>query len=523
MAVVPRLSEDKLASYLELYCEPLSQEEELEIDNEVLQRTIEALPKEAGFTYEELSEQVEVARDDDPEDIPTEVWLFLPTIYGTKAAKTVEENKDLGERVFKFNRIFGDKLVQLHQERKLAYGVFLIAPYFLAGRDRPRLYRLKDMESTPTEALRFFHLEATTELSDHAEVQASDMELLKAEHPQHIWALSMMPSQTIDRAARGMRGWAFPLDDAPTFEDANNKHTVTYFADGLTQEALREGVMQLNPRTADVWRLCTATILELWGEGEREPPRVWLDARELCDTMGFKKHHKGGHRPENVAVAARSLVDLERFYITIPYGAKQYPEDANGKRKATTVQARARHRVLAVMGKEETKQLFDTEWLPLRWLVTAGEWIKAYPREQFAPLFRALVELPGTYTPDLWAKAIGTELIWQYRQDEGKVQKQRVETMLRQACVLDEARQEKNKKRTRDSFEKALDTLQKHGVCTAWEYNGADIDHVETTPKGWFNLWLQARVIVTPPLEVTKALANVAKTKKQYRRRVKKA
>jgi len=359
--------------------------------------------------------------------------------------------------------------------------------------------------------------------SDRPEPQTLSVELKAPSSPEYIWSLSMMPAQTIDRAARGIGGWSFPQGDAPTFEDANNKHAVTYFADGLTQEALREGVMQLNPRTADVWRLVTATILESWGKGEREPPRVWLDARQLCDTMSFKKHHKGGHRPENVAIAARALVDLERFYITIPYGAKQYPADANGKRKRTTVQARARHRVLAVMAKEEAKQLFDTEWLPMRWLVTAGDWIKAYPREQFAPLFRALVELPGTYTPDLWAKAIGTELVWQYRQDEGKVQIQRVETMLRQACVLEDARQDHRKGRVRENFEKAMDTLQRSGVCTAWEYSSPDIDRVEATTRGWFGLWLQARVIVTPPPEVTKALASVAKTKKQHRRRPKKA
>lgn len=357
-------------------------------------------------------------------------------------------------------------------------------------------------------------------LSDLNGPYVLEMGLSRA-NQQYIWAPSMMPTQTIDRAARSSRGWSFPQDDAPTFQDANNRHAVAYFEDGLTQEALREGVMQLNPRTADVWRLVTATILESWGEGEREPPRVWLDARQLCDAMGFKKHHKGGHRPENVAIAARALVDLERFHITIPYGARQYPADANGKRKAVTVQARAQHRVLAVMGKEEIKQLFGAEWLPLRWLVTAGEWIKSYPREQFAPLFRALVELPGTYTPDLWAKALGTELVWQYRQDEGKRQTQRVETMLKQACVLEEARAEKNKARARDNFEKALDALQKHGVCTAWEYNSPDIDRVEATQRGWFDLWLQTRVVVTPPPEVTKALEGVAVTKKRHRRRLK--
>lgn len=335
-----------------------------------------------------------------------------------------------------------------------------------------------------------------------------------------LFIFSHMPAQAVDRAARGASLWSFPLNDAPTFRDDNSKHAVTYFADGLSLEALREGVMELNPRTADIWRLCTAAILEAWGEGEREPPRVWVDARQLCDAMGFRKHHKGGHDPRNIAIAARALIDLERFYITIPFGAKQYPENAKtGKRRATTVEARAQHRVMAVMAKEEARQLFDEEWLPLRWLITAGEWVKAYPREQFAPLFRALVELPCTYTPDLWAKAIGTELVWQYRQNGGETKVQYVKTMLKQAGVLEEASQEKKKGRVRDNFEKALDKLQESNVCKGWEYNVADIDKVEDTTRGWFDLWLDCRVIVTPPQEITKALAATKKRKAQHRRK----
>ena len=336
---------------------------------------------------------------------------------------------------------------------------------------------------------------------------------------QYILAFSMMPTQSVDRAARGAGGWAFPLDDAPIFSDANNSHAVTYFADGMTQEALHEGVMQLNPRTADVWRLCTAAILEAWGRGEKEPPRVWIDARELCDTMGFSKHVRGGHKPENIATAARALVDLERFHITIPYGTRHYPEDPkSGKRKSLPVQARAQHRVLAVMAKEEARELFKGSWLPMRWLITAGEWIKAYPREQFAPLFRALVELPVTYTPDRWAKAIGTELIWQYRQNEGQEKSQRVETMLKQACVLGEAQSDKNKKRVRDYFEKAMDRLQEADVCQSWEYNGSDIDQVESASRGWFSLWLETRVVVTPPTEVIQIMKQIAVNKSQIRR-----
>lgn len=323
--------------------------------------------------------------------------------------------------------------------------------------------------------------------------------------------LSQMPAQTIDRAARGPHGWEFPTDDAPKYRDPNNQHSVTYYDDTVSLEALRDAVLQLDTRTADVWRLVTATILNEWPEGQTEPPRVWIDANRLCEQMGFKKHHKGGHRMQHVLTAGRALVDLERFWVTVPLGAREYPESKKtGKRRAQRVTAQRDYRVMAVMAKEQVKPLFD-EMLPLRWQVTAGDWIKAYPREQFAPLFRALVQIPTRHTPNLWAKAIGTELTWQYRQDGARPQVQRVKTMLRQAGILEQARQDRNKGRVKENFEKALDVLYEYGACSGWDYDDADSERMDEAAMNrvWFDVWLEAKVTVTPPPAIAKALGGV--------------
>lgn len=279
MAIVERNSQDK-EEYLELYCEPLSQEEELEIDTAVLDIVVDKLPKEAGFTYDELCEQAELVRD--PNDVPLPLWFWTAWLVGSKASKALDENPELEKRVSKLaTHMFGNYLHQEWKRRNLIYGHWAVAPFaFIVGTaGGHRLYRLKDEATTPDEVLQFF---------------GRERQLLRLELPQHSYSLTMMPAQTVDRAARGGSNWNLSSDDdAPMFLDSNNAHTVAYVADDLTLEALRERVMKLNPRTADVWRLCTAAILEAWPEGQLEPPRVWIDMRDLCNALGFTKHHKG--------------------------------------------------------------------------------------------------------------------------------------------------------------------------------------------------------------------------------------
>jgi hypothetical protein len=341
-------------------------------------------------------------------------------------------------------------------------------------------------------------------------------------------AMSMKPAQTVDRAARGPKGWRYPKDEPPRYEDPRNAHIVEYYTEGVPLQALRESIEKLNPRSADVWRLVTAASLEAWQDGQLEPPSVWIDVRQLCGAMGYKKATHGGYKPEHVAEAARALKDLKSFRITIPLGERTYPEDPKtGKRKASRLEARRTYEVLMVPATDEVRNLFTSETLPMRWLIRPGEWIKGYPK-QFAPLYRALVELPAKGV-NVWAKAIGTELSWQYRQNGGEAKTLRVRTLLEQtdllADLLDESR---NRGRARNNLENALDVLQREGVCKSWEYHPEDIDAVEREGRrGWFDVWLEARITVAPPDQITGALSSVKKraleSKKRAQHKISKA
>jgi hypothetical protein len=335
-------------------------------------------------------------------------------------------------------------------------------------------------------------------------------------------ALSMQPIQAIDRAGRRLQTWDVASEGGPVFFDPNSRHRLIYYEEGLPLAQAQAAVRAMSARTADVWRWTTALIFANWDEGASEPRPVWIDAREMCDELGYKKHPHGGHRRENIAVVVTALRDLTRFRVELALGSEVYPRDpATGRRTPRRVIERTISEVLVVTGKDEVRFLVDGKHLPLRWEVAAGEWIKDFPR-QFAPLFKALVKLPGDKT-NLWAKALGMELTWQYRQDGGRTKVQRVRTMLKQAGVLDEALRVSNKLPVKETFDNAMGIIRELGVCDRWNYNEDDIKEVPLRThgefaRGGFKIWLNVRVEAAPPPEIAQAMEKLARRRKKRRK-----
>ena len=331
---------------------------------------------------------------------------------------------------------------------------------------------------------------------------------------KYFGVLSFQPAQTVDRASRGVIGWENIIDGAPRYVDKNNDHTVEYYSADVPAEALWDEVRLLDPRTADAWRLLTAATLEAWHKGQDEPPSIWVEVSDLAMAMGYRKAKSGGFKPEHLSKVARALIDLERFHITIPLGSKTFPfNPQTGKRRRTKLEASRRHRVIAVFTQDEVRDLFGNKY-PMRWQIRVGDWIKDYPPRIYAPLYRALVELPVKSGRSLWAKNIGTELCFQYRQDRNRSARKvlTVEKLLVRACLIEEARHSKDRSRSRDYFEGALDILTDIGVCTAWEYEPASADSLDdssASQRGWFERWLSARVVIVAPDEIVKSLPSV--------------
>ncbi|NJK42999.1 MAG: hypothetical protein HC933_00875 [Pleurocapsa sp. SU_196_0] len=319
----------------------------------------------------------------------------------------------------------------------------------------------------------------------------ADGEVIRILTPQVI--------QTVDRATRGADGWTLPESDYPRFEDPSNRHVIEIAGDGETLAAMRASVLALNPRVADVWRLITALSLEAWADGESEPPPIWVDCRDLLHAMGFEQHHKGGFRPEHVEAASRALETINNLWVVVPLGSRIYPVDpVSRKRKRRELTAENRFRVMVTLQKTELKDLFGTRY-PLRWQVRPGPWIRDYPR-RVAPMLKSLVELGAQQTANVWAKALGTELTYQWRPDAPPRRSVHIKTWLVTAGIYGEverAFQKRNGARAREYFEATLDLLSMLGLFQEWFYDPSDLTAMEKASRATrFEVWLNSSIVL---------------------------
>lgn len=330
---------------------------------------------------------------------------------------------------------------------------------------------------------------------------AEEVERLK--HSVEQMLLTSSPAKVIDRAARGV-DWQVQGGDFPYFQDSDGLR-VDYRDEGLALDKLKESVLAMDPRTADGWRLLTAMSLEQWSPDQLEPPTISVDVRQLAEAMGYKKKKSRVFDPRTLQKVAQGIVDLERMYLTIPLGGAEFPVNPKtGRRKKTYLEAERSDRVLAVMSREEVKDLLGTRY-PLRWKVKLGSWVTAYPR-QFAPILGNLVEL-SVKGADLWAKNIGVELVFHYRERRfsGDLIVLRVRTLMERAGLLSELedmRKSGNARRAREYFEKALDTLAEREVLKHWNYHSHDEETLGNFKLGQntgLENWLGMRVVIAPP------------------------
>jgi hypothetical protein len=211
----------------------------------------------------------------------------------------------------------------------------------------------------------------------------------------------------------------------------------------------------------------------------------------------------------------RALRDLTRFHIQLALGSKVHPRDPKtGERTTKRVIGLDVSEVLRVHRTEKLEILIDGERLPLRWEISAGKWIKKFPR-QFAPLFKSLVTLDGSNENHLLAKALGMELIWQYQQNRAKTKVQSVRETLKLTGVLAEANKARDKLALRRNFEKVMDIVEDLGVCELCDYHTDDLKDVDLLDKDRFNreayeAWLDARVMAVPSAELVQAMRKPA-------------
>lgn len=103
------------------------------------------------------------------------------------------------------------------------------------------------------------------------------------------------------------------------------------------------------------------------------------------------------------------------------------------------------------------------------------------------------------YNPykQLWEKRLTRYLSWRWRTQARKgtfLQPNKTSTLLES---IGEKMNTRTPSRTRERFEKALDTLLADGIIASWHYEKWDESIADF--KGWANIWLNSMILIEPP------------------------
>lgn len=137
---------------------------------------------------------------------------------------------------------------------------------------------------------------------------------------------------------------------------------------------------------------------------------------------------------------------------------------------------------------------------------------------EFAPIFRSLVELPANVATNVYAKQLGTELAYLYREQalDEPARVISVAELLGRASLTREALAMRKRRRVSEfvaRFEETMDALKSYGVHEGWCYapdSEAELRAAEGQ-RTYFDTWLAATLLVTPPREVLASFGALAR------------
>lgn len=307
--------------------------------------------------------------------------------------------------------------------------------------------------------------------------------------------------------------WKHPNDHAPYFyyEKGNDKMKnmalIEYMTgeknevfDDKTTSSLWRQVQHFTERDADVILAIFAHLIHPAPDGT-----AWfiasqfLDYRELTPRMqsdipGGRKR-RAGHRQEKIREVGESIGRLENIWLTL---SQWIDEKSNSKKKRKRTQYTHKGRLLII--EEALTQRELSEWdedgdpgLEIAWRIRPGSWLRIFledPNRQVAILCQK--SLQYHLTKELWEKRLSRYFMFHGHINThggGGVFNREIGKLLQELSL--EVNQ-RDPQRTRDRFEKAMNTLVKDRIIQEWHYK----EEFSLSAKGWLTTWLEQKISI---------------------------
>lgn len=262
---------------------------------------------------------------------------------------------------------------------------------------------------------------------------------------------------------------------------------------------------------------------------------TWITASRALDYRGLEprtertesgKKYTGGHRLEDIKDVAACFRDIRNTRITVDQVIYEEPEPGQGKRKGKSKTTRFnRESPLFQFGDVITKQQLwsdengtDSPTTEVAWQIKESPWMQ--------PFIQGTNRMVGTLLQETlkfdpknhkWEKRLSKYLMFHLLMNQRRASISRNIAALLTELTLDV--NERYQQRTRDRFEKALNTLKTVGYFKQWRYGISqdkkivpistnDLNRLLDNQK-WLHTWLTFYIIFDAPDDSMTVEANI--------------
>ena len=312
--------------------------------------------------------------------------------------------------------------------------------------------------------------------------------------------------------------WGFDVEGFPVFTHENGSGKALYSPSRshfpTARDAMR-AVENYGPSQVAMLKYITAMHLANSANKTSGPyGGFYVSIDDYLGVVGRAKHAKGGYRPEDRRDVIELIEALERIEVT--GSVEGYEKGKRGKKSSLTI----RSPLIVVSHRVTQRGVLDGEERPVAWYLRAGDWAAELEQfgMQYAVMTKALLQL--NTQNDMHAFNLGNHLTEEYRI---RARQQSWKQPHRVCKLLEGAEIEVDRKhagRFRQRIEAALDVLsnpvemQGTPIIERWQY--ADV--VEAKGRGWFDRWLAAGIVITPPAGFTSPYNNIGRSRRQPRK-----
>lgn len=276
------------------------------------------------------------------------------------------------------------------------------------------------------------------------------------------------------------------------------------------QQQMKQNAMDMDDITADVMDIMAAIWLK---KASHYEDMVAVTADEILGFRGLKPQknglgRRGGYKGEWRRKIARHVEILANTWIVVT--EMDVTEEIEGKkgrqRKRIKWQGESKAWVVENYFDHVTEKGKDSYIWRIRPGNIFSKFLFGAGRQTALISQKALVYHPINQQ---WEKRLTRYLSWQWRNRQSMgdyLVPFKIETLLNAA---NKKISKHNPVQTKERLEKALDTLQNDHVITGWQYESVNEDIVGA--KGWWNNWLNWKVIIEPPQDIMDHYGKIRK------------